>query len=57
MIKAKLVVDEEVPFVTLTFSRKDYYKFKKFMAMQTASDMDGLSGKIWNEIENIGDAV
>lgn len=58
MVKADLVdVEDNTPYVTLTFSKQDFYKFKKFMGMQMAHDMDGLSGDIWDEIENLGDAV
>lgn len=56
MIKADLVdVEDNTPYVTITFSRGDYLKFKRFISRLCPGDMEGLANQIWFQIEDIGD--
>lgn len=56
MIKADLVaVEDNTPYMTLTFSRGDFLKFKRYISRLGPGDMGGLSYQIWNEIKDIGD--
>lgn len=56
MIKADLVdVEDNTPYVTITFSRGDYIKFKRYIGRLTPGDMEGLANQIWSQIRDIGD--
>lgn len=56
MIKADLVdVEDNTPYVTITFSRGDYIIFKRFMSGLRPGDMEGLASQIWSQIRDIGD--
>ena len=55
MIKADLVdVEDNTPYITITFSRGDYIK-ERYISRLLPGDMEGLANQIWFQIEDIGD--